>query len=889
MSLRAWKQRLSRWQKCGLLGLLLTVGIGLPARAQSALVTIDVQNVPLAEALRQLEAQTGIRLVYAQRLIAHQRSSCRYQGDRIEEALACLLQGTSLRARRIRAGQYVLVATRASRRSWGPATGLLSGFVLDAQTGEVLPGAHVYLPDLRRGAITNAAGYFALPTLARAFYRVRVSYLGYAALDTILWAGGEPQTLWLQPVTLGIGVVRIDASRLPLEEQAATTGTFTLPVPYLERLPSFPGEQDLFQVLQWLPGVQRSGEVSGGLLVQGGTPDQNLYLLDGAPIYHPWHAFSLISTFQTETFKGIRLYQGAFPASHGGRLSAVLEAEMRDGNREQPRTLLGLSPLSARFIIESPITQGSSFMMAGRRSYLDQLIGREHPVEDENGRRDTLRTGYYFYDVSAKLAYRPGVRHRLSLSYYEGGDDLDLRLPFDFSLDFSSWLRPADLFFEVDQRWGNRLISFRYQYLPTRRFFVSTVAYLSGYRAREAFFVKPTGSAAVASRYTVHLEDVGVRVEANHYATLTHETQLGVQLVRRTFRSTLNARVQRAPRAVDTLVQRSRQQALEATLYAQHVWRPTTRWEGQVGLRLSRFEALAVEWEPRLSMRYSLSPDQVVLRISIGRYVQYLHQLRDRFSYVYDVVSTRWIPAGAGVRPAVAWQGATELEARPHPWLTLRTQLYYRRQRYTLLPQDVYQTKDGLEGPGIETGVLLGQYTPAQARAFGIEALVRIDRDPWQLWVSYRGGRSLNRAPALGEQRDRPARFDVPKALNAFIRYTRSRWEVMLAGELRSGYPTTVPVARYELSDPLEPDPISYLYRPDINNGRLPPYWRVDARVAYRFGWLGARWEVELYVYNLFNHRNVIDRRYEPTPTGVRVIDRRGLPLLPLLELQMEL
>lgn len=98
-----------------------------------------------------------------------------------------------------------------------------------------------------------------------------------------------------------------------------------------------------------------------------------------------------------------------------------------------------------------------------------------------------------------------------------------------------------------------------------------------------------------------------------------------------------------------------------------------------------------------------------------------------------------------------------------------------------------------------------------------------------------------------------------------------------------------MPVARYELGDPLEPEPIVYLYRPDINNGRLPPYWRIDARVAYRFGWLGARWQVELYVYNLFNHRNVIDRRYEPTPTGVRIIDRRGVPLLPLLELQMEL
>ncbi len=886
MSLLTWKRSRLCW-RWSLLGLLIGFGMVSPVRAQRAAIEIEVREVPLAEVLRQLETQAGIRLIYAQRLVAHQRSTCHYRGNRVEEALACILEGTSLRARRLREDQYVLVATRSGRRSWGPSTGLLSGFVLDAQTGEVLPGAHIYLPDLRRGTITNAAGYFALPALARAFYRVRVSYLGYATLDTVLWAGGEPQTLWLQPVTLGIGVVRIDASRLPLEEQATTAGTISLPATYLERLPSFPGEQDLFQVLQWLPGVQRSGEVSGGLLVQGGAPDQNLYLLDGAPVYHPWHAFSLISTFQTETFKGIRFYQGAFPAEYGGRLSAVLEAEMRDGNLERPRTLLGVSPLSARFVVESPITSISSFMLAGRRSYLDQLIGREHPVEDENGRRDTLRTGYYFYDLSAKLAYRPSVRHRLSLSYYEGGDDLDLRLPFDFSLDFSSWLRPADLFFEVDQRWGNRLLSLRYQYLPTRRFFVSTVAYASGYRAREAFFVKPTGSAAVASNYTVRLEDVGLWVEANHYAALVHETQVGLQLVHRSFQSTLDAWVQRAPAAIDTLVQQSRQQALETTLYAQHVWRPTTRWEAQVGLRLSRFDALPVELEPRLSMRYSLSPDQVLLRVSVGRYVQYLHQLRDRYSYLYDVVSTRWIPAGSEVRPAVAWQGAAELEARPRPWLTLRTQLYYRRMRSTLLPQDVYQAKDGLEGPGIETGVLLGQYIPARARSFGVEVLMRVDRDPWQFWMSYRGGRSLNRA--LGERRDRPARFDVPRSLNAFVRYTHPRWEVMLAAELRSGYPITVPVARYELSDPLEPEPVVYLYRPDINNGRLPPYWRIDARWAYRFGWLGARWQVELYLYNLLNHRNVIDRRYEPTLTGVRIIDRRGVPLLPLLELQMEL
>ena len=121
-----------------------------------------------------------------------------------------------------------------------------------------------------------------------------------------------------------------------------------------------------------------------------------MYLIDGAPVYHPWHAFSLISTFQTDTFKDIALYRGAFPAEFGGRLSAVLDAELRDGSLSQPSATVGISGLNVSFIMESPISNKSSFMLSGRRSYIDRIIGRKHAVEDDFGRQDTLRTGYYF-------------------------------------------------------------------------------------------------------------------------------------------------------------------------------------------------------------------------------------------------------------------------------------------------------------------------------------------------------------------------------------------------------------------------------------------------------------------------------------------------------------
>jgi hypothetical protein len=321
----------------------------------------------------------------------------------------------------------------------------------------VLPGAHIYLPEIRRGTITNNKGYFLLSLVADSVYEARVSYLGYRGISAWLSTQDQPATIALNPVTLQGNTVLIEESGQHSDAESSIPGLVSLDIRDLENIPRFGGENDLFQALQWTPGVYKAGAFNNGLLVRGGLEDQNLYLIDGAPIYHPWHAFNLISTFQTDAFKDVKLYRGSFPAQHGGRLASVLDARLKDGSRSSPSAVAGFSLLSGRFMIESPLTRKSSFMISGRRSYLDKVIGSEHPVQSRDGTRDTLRTGYHFSEITAKISSRLSNRHRLSASFYSGGDLLDLRLPFDLSLDFSSWLRPAELFFEVDHKWGNRL------------------------------------------------------------------------------------------------------------------------------------------------------------------------------------------------------------------------------------------------------------------------------------------------------------------------------------------------------------------------------------------------------------------------------------------------
>jgi len=864
-------------------------GLG-PDTVSGQSIRINVEGAPLEDVLSALRTTSSIDVVYAGSLVEGVESSCMYEGDDPAEALLCVLEGSMLRAERVRRRQFVLMPMQngagrvedeaAPRES-------LAGFVRDRATGEILPGAHVVLSDLRVGTLTNDAGYFAFPSLPPGEYRLRVSFIGFAAVETVAHTGPETPDYELEPQLFQSEAVLVEGDRDRVPGFLPPPGLVSVPVRELQRLPSFPGEQDLLQVLQWFTGVQKVGEIDGGLSIRGGAPDENLYLIDGAPIYHPWHALSLISTFQTEMFSDVKLYRGAFPAEHGGRISAVLDAQLKDGNRSTPRATAALGAVSGRFIIESPLTRNSSFMISGRRSYLDMLIGDRHPVEDESGRRDTLRTGYFFHDFAAKASIWSGSRHRLSASYFRGGDRLDLRLPFDLSLDFSSWLRPATLFFEIDQYWTNEMIGLRYQYLHGSRFFSTLTAYRSRYRAREGSFIRPSERINLTSDYNVLLSDLGLRWDAEWYLSLHHELRVGLHVVGHDFRSDLDGRVVRSPSAVEVVNEHSRQRALEASLYVQNTWQPSQQLRIQPGLRAGYFHGgRYFHLTPRLGVQYAFIPDRLMIRAGGGIYTQYLHRLRDRHSYLYDLVSSRWIPTDENVRPSRSYHATAGAEAKPVRGLRVSADAYWYESQNVLLPLDESQEKDGIAGPGIDVPAVLSQFVPGEGRSYGVEFVSEYEVGGWNFLLSYAGSRAFSRTET--EDGFRPGRFDVPRSMRGLIRHDWSRMSATLSINSRSGYPHTVPVARYELGDPLDP-PQDYLYRPIINNGRLPAYYHIDLNFQYRFDWAGARWTTSLQMFNITNNRNVIGRQFLPTETGVEIRDRRGFPIFPLFEIEMRI
>ena len=862
-----------------------------PSLADAQTIRLQFSDTPVSEALTVYSAETGVDVVYSPLLVADLRTSCRYRGTSERDALICIMSGHPFRVESISRRQAVLIPLdRDDQTSTDTRQQVLSGFVLDAESGEVLHGAHVILPGVGSGTTTNEAGYFAFPGLSDRPLSLAITYLGFSRLDTTVTASTTPGRFALHPVTYQVSGVLIEEEAERRADLTITPGLISISGRQLQQLPGTLGNTDVLESLRWLPGVQRTGEATGGLLVRGSGPDQNLYLIDGAPVYHPWHAFSLVSTFQSDTFKDVSLYRGAFPAEFGGRLSAVLDAELRDGSRSEPRASVGVSGLNASFIMESPISDRSSFMLSGRRSYVDRLIGRNHPVEDDLGRRDTLRTGYYFYDWSAKLSFRPDSQSSVSVSWYAGRDALDLRLPFDLSFDFSSWLKPADLFFEVDQQWGNRILSTRYQRLISARLFLTATAFYSQYQAKENTFIRPSQSSAVTSAYRVLLEDVGTRVVVDWYPSLQHQVRVGAESIRHQFGSNLEALVAYTPTLTEPLDQSSQITTTEVSFFVQDIWTPGPTVRVLPGLRASVFGKEGyVRVAPRLSVQWAIDPTWLIVRAAASSHVQYLQRIRDRNAFLYDLVSSRWVPVSSDTDPARSHQFSVGLESHVLPRTILRLNGFTRNGRGTLLPEDEFQSKDGLLGPGIEVATLLGQFDAGEERSRGVEVGVEVRSDDWTIVGSYTRMRSENRILESQPKSWRPSRFDTPNALSLVIAHESERWTWGASMDWRSGYPISLPTGRYALEDPITGESTWYFHRSEINNGRLPPYFRLDVRGAYRFEWADALWSTGLSVYNLINHRNVVGQNWDPSILEARAQNRLGLPVLPMLDIVIDL
>lgn len=702
----------------------------------------------------------------------------------------------------------------------------LSGYIKDAANGEELINASI-VNEKSQGTVTNVYGFYSL-TLPEGKYTFTVSYIGYESIEKTLTLK-ESQTLdfELTEATNQLAEVEVTAKRLDENLNRAEMSTTQLTAKQIKAIPQFLGEFDVIRSITLLPGVTTVGEGASGFNVRGGKTDQNLILLDQAPVYNSSHIFGFFSVFNGDAVRDLKLYKGGIPAPYGGRLSSVLDVHQKEGNTKEFAGTMGLGLLSSRLMLEGPLVKDkASFMIAGRRSYQDVLL-KASPNDDLNSIIAN------FYDLNAKVNYKFNDKSRLFLSAYYGKDAFGV---------------PGLVKFD----WGNLGLTGRWNYLITDKLFLNVSTIYSDYDYAIGFDFPQAKIDNIA-----FIKNQSNKVAFSWFPNAKHQVNYGAEATIYDFEPFSTTLDYIDSNLVDINIELQNEYAAEPSLYIEDNWKVNNRLTIRGGLRYSSFYNFGARdvvnynptangtvrndlitdttnygsreiiesfdglqgLEPRLGINYK-SSENTAIKASYNRMRQYIHLISNTTS---SLPIDTWRPAGRYIDPGTADQIALgwNRNFKGGEW-QLSIETYYKSMR------DLVDFKNGAQPTGvdnIEVALMTGR-----GRSYGLE--MQLDKKIGQLtgWVAYTYSRSqlqvdLGATPEewinLGNWYS--AAQDKPHDIAIVAAYA---WKpnISFSGSFiyQTGKPYTYPEARSEFEG------IIYPFALSRNNSRTPAYHRLD-------------------------------------------------------------
>ena len=731
----------------------------------------------------------------------------------------------------------------------------LSGYVHDARTGEVLIGAGLTVAAQRLGTTTNSYGFYSLTLRPADSLMLTVSYVGYAVQQLRLTHPISQRFDIILSENAGeLGEVTVSGQRTDDNVRQTQMSTISLPLQLVRTLPVLFGERDVLKTIQTLPGVQGGQEGTTGFYVRGGNSDQNLVLLDEAPVYNPNHLFGLFSTFNSNALNRVTLIKGGFPAQYGGRLSSILDITLREGNTKQFSGQAGLGLISANLTLEGPIQKGrGSFIVSGRRTFLDLLL---RPVGLTNSQNT-----YSFYDLNAKINYRLGDRDRLFLNGFSGHDN-------------AQYVGSSSLNYGI--QFGNATGTLRWNHLFGPKLFVNTAVIANQY----ALSLTTLQSGYVAQLYT-GIRDYSAKTDWEFYPSAKHTLRWGGLLTRHGF-SPLSAS-SKLPKSgklplfpTDSI---ARQYVTEAALYLNDDWTVSEHLAVSVGLRMPYFQNSGTHYtrlEPRLSARYILSPTNS-LKASATIMNQFLHLIPNSTA---SLPTDIWLPSSAQVQPqqsrqvALGWFHNTRDNA-----YEFSVEAYAKDMRQQVL---FGQGTQLLVSSDIARSLVFGRGWSA-----GLEFYLRKNVGRLKGWVSYTLSKTEQTFADLNQGQAFPFAYDRRHNLALVGSYELSpRWTVAGNFTLYTGRTYTLPVGRVDIGGGSTLYNDVYSIYTTRNNNRLRPYHRLDVSATYKRSrrWFGRSGSSEwvFSAYNLYSRLNPYFV-YATTDDITRQPVAREVSLLPII------
>lgn len=756
-------------------------------------------------------------------------------------------------------------------------SGMVSGFVYDGTNGEAMIGATLIIKGTRIGTVTNGSGYFVINNVPSGKQTLVVSSIGFAkksvkvnTADSIV----SRLNIQLQPESVNLSEVVVTGDNMSTADKMyeAPVSKFELSGVEINATPKVI-EADLLRALQTLPGITAVSDFSSGLYIRGGTADQNMFLIDGADVYNPDHAFGVFSTFNTNAIKKVEVYKGGFSSEYGGRLSSVIDVINLDGNRNRMEGIVSISLLSASTTLQVPVGSFGSVSGSFRRTYIDQTYAKWS---------DDV-PNYYFYDGNLKGFFELSQRDKMSVSFFNSRDNLD------YKMIKNSPDSPG-----LTYEWGNVTGSVNFKHLFSERLFASF--WLTGSGFDSDFKITKIEDDASHNELT----DYAIKASLEYYADNDISWKFGAEqkYLRFCYREDFS----------EGLIDFSNKARL-TTVYGDLRYRPDALWEWDFGLRTSAYisDIKKINPEPRFSVKYRLTENSTI-KFAAGRYFQYLNRLQQMF------VASIWAGSDKNTKPSSSNHYILSYQRELSDAVSLELEGYYKTYA------NIYQFNQNLRAdvsPGYYTAEGYPVYnstksifTRGDGNTWGAEILLRKASGTITGWLSYTYSKTkytfdgINQGNAYAPRHDRASVVNLvvngdlgdilSGEFDAKPEKKSSRWSFGLNFMFATGQPITLPASVYFVKN--IPDaqygvnndqgyPGYKLYPGTIDSYRLPAYARMDFSITYEKDY--GSWSLAPYIqiYNVGNRKNVWFISYDNEVAGNKInqtVDKFNmLPILP--------
>jgi hypothetical protein len=836
--------------------------------AQSLLkkpISIDRKEGTVAEFLDDLNRIPGITISYSSRVVnLSKKIQLKGEEKTLGDYLQSILQGQAVKFVEQPEKIFVVPDERPKNKF------TISGYITDRKNGERMIGASIFIPSPGGGTTSNNYGFFSI-TLEQDTILLQVSHTSYQSwsaafflqTDTVINIALE------QSATLNELVI-VNAESRQSSYNRTLVGKTDISPAFIKSVSALLSEPDVLKTLQLLPGIQAGSEGMAGLIVRGGSADQNLILLDGAPVYNATHAFGIFSVFNADAVNNVEVLKSGFPASYGGRLSSVVDVHMREGDKYNFHGEGGVGLIFSKFSIEGPIKKGkSSFLVAMRRTYADLFLVPIYKITEPD-----IFIYPFFTDLNVKANFPVGESDRFYFSFYMGQDKLRVGEK-DSQYDDTSTTKSK---YDAGFSWGNITAMTRWNHVFNKKLFSNFTLTYSRYRFRtwdiyEEKTDRPNSIYREEVKYFSGIRDVALRADIDYLPAPDHFVKGGISATWHSYRPGVNSFYQRDQAVrIDQVIDNHSLHSGEIDAWIEDDIRINDKMKTNVGARYSAFVLNDVTYslfQPRVNWLYM--PDRKwSIKASASRMNQFIHLLTNNS---IGLPTDLWLPVTKQLPPQTSDQLSAGISYDAGQSVKFTMEAFYKKQE-NLIEQTsgsvFFNAYDNWQEM-VETGT---------GKSYGVEWLAQKKKGRLTGLLSYTLSRSTRRFANINEGKEFPFRYDRRHEVKlAAIWRPSSRFEASMNWFLSSGIAVSLPHTWYY-------DPVYHTYI-DIyesrNNYRMPAFHRLDASIRFT---RQKRKHTRIWsfsIYNVYNRLNPLYIEFDGEGSDRSKLKYRAYSIFPVL------